>query len=289
MNIFEQPKKKRAHRKTKTWLDKQAAHSGELLEKVKNSPVIRAAIIEHAIGVTFEPEELEMMDPQEFFSLRARILKKLESRKMLPMTTNDNAFFDIFAPKGSHTFRKAHHADFDELDSFPDIKPLGSETSDEAEQGHYEPGFATGYISPTGPPPDRTRGTKKEIQEDQAANDVNQFLNYLVKMAKEVPAVPQASSPSIYAVEVDGKWLEMNEKEYKIFSQKRKEQQQLTEKTTIQKTSTTPGSPAPTLSAEATREKPVPGDQTNETSKTDPDGKSTDKSKKDLGKGSGFQ
>jgi hypothetical protein len=224
MNIFGQPKKKRAHRKTKTWLDKQAAHSGELLETVKNSPVIRAAIIEHAIGVTFEREELEMIDPQEFFSLKARLLKKLESYKTFPMTTNDNAFFNLFAPKGSHTFRKAHHADFDEGDSFPDIRPLQSETAHEVEQGYYEPRFAIRrprYIRYTGPPASRTRGTKKEIQEHPVAKAVNPFLSALTNMAKETPAAPQAFSPRIYAVEVDGKWLEMTEEQYKIFSQKR--------------------------------------------------------------------
>lgn len=208
MYLFGRPKRQRAHRKTKTWLDKEAAHAGKLLEQVKNNPVIRAEIIRHAIGVAFDPEELEMMEPQEFFRLRARLLNALERDNALPMTANDNAFFDLFAPKGSRTYRKAHHDNLDEDDPFPDMSPIQGETTNEGEQSYYEPrhvvrrpknsrksGLSAGGI----------HGAGEGTHHHSAAKDPTiESMEMLAKTIKETMAVPQVPSTRIYAVEVDG-------------------------------------------------------------------------------------
>jgi len=217
MGLFDRPKSRRAHRRTKTWLDKQAEQSGDLIEKVKNLPRVRAAIIQHAIGVRFHPDELETMDPQAFFHLRA--IKKLGLDKEFPFVVNENAFFDLFAPTGSRTRRRKREAEFTAADSFGEMIPLQPENDDE--QTYYRPRLP---LYPTRP----RRYTNRRIPGSTVFRkpSTGKTVDDLARQVRDVVTPVKPIPSRIYAVEVDGKWVEMTEDEYQLFDQKRKAKQQ---------------------------------------------------------------
>lgn len=231
MNLFRKPKPRRAHRRTKTWLDKHPEYAEELLPKVKNSPGFRAAIIKAATGIEFERDELEMMDPQSFFALKALLAKKLGLDKRLPFSFDDNSFFNAFAPDRSRTHRQTRHANFAQDDSFPDLSPLSSDDAREEYQ-RYRQVFAP--RRPLGLRHRRPRllmANKPPVsRQDQQIVDLIKAFNEAVKER----TAPPGSSPKVYALEVNDELVEMNEEQYRDFCRERDEKRRLIENTPSQ-------------------------------------------------------
>ena len=158
-----------------------------------------------------------MMDPQTFLRLKA--INKLGLEKEFPFVTNENAFFDLFAPTGSRTRRKKREAEFAAAGSFGDMVPL--QTENEVEGTYYRPRIP---LYPTRP---QRHYAKQRVPQLPVSKKpaTAEPLNDLIKQVKNVMAQVQPNPSRIYVVEIDGKLVEMTESEYRIFDLKRKEKQ----------------------------------------------------------------
>ena len=72
MGLFGGPKQPlRRRRRKKTWLEREAAGSSDLVEKLKlNNPVLQAAIIHQATGVDIKPGDIKPETPEDALFVR---------------------------------------------------------------------------------------------------------------------------------------------------------------------------------------------------------------------------